>query len=44
MFTDQAQCSFAKTLAEHLYGSGLLGKATTAPISPVVKRDLDILY
>ena len=36
--------SFAKMLAEHMQGKGLLGKATTLVVDSVVKRDLKNLY
>lgn len=36
--------SFSKMLAEHMSGTGLLGKATTLVIDTVVKHDLKHLY
>lgn len=36
--------SFSKVLAEHMNGTGLLGKATTAAVNFVVKKDLKNLY
>lgn len=36
--------SFSKVLAQHMNGSGLLGKATTAVVDMVVKKDLKNLY
>lgn len=41
---DSAAPSFAKMLAEHMNGTGLLGKLTTPLVGRVVKRDVDNLY
>jgi predicted pyridoxine 5'-phosphate oxidase superfamily flavin-nucleotide-binding protein len=41
---DGAIASFPKMLAEHMNGTGLLGKATTLVVDAVVKHDLKHLY